>query len=466
MDAMLSTSVHHQQNGDDDGDSVTSADKQDEFSTAEERSNYGALMEQDYDELTDSETEEEENENDSEVINCVSEDNTSSDITMATTTVTSSTASILNQPPKRNKRKNFEPRNISLYAGEDNDGGDKTCQAGGGDECDSDLDMEVDDNDDDDDDDDRLLHKPLDLSDNSVPPTSPQLQVNSNSSKRRRKPVIAPQRRVNQSNVSSGLVMGAPMDLSCTRSVHSENNDESCGEDGDEQNNSDSGSGGGDDQTSEPRGENRHHHRSVLHIANDTNAIEGHALANERLYHQRHYIDSNGTSYHHLNNHHTQQTLSGNRISYSPNSQHRGSDPRQQCSPLSSLQHAAQSLAFHHHFPPGLTAEQLHHYHHHHPHQGTDASAMKEYAENTMKELLSIYGLNSPDMAETITKNVPIANFSSGEYSYHNHRFRSPCSSTELHLGTLWGLPLTVYSACSSISGRIVLFMEESKFWH
>jgi hypothetical protein len=40
---------------------------------------------------------------------------------------------------------------------------------------------------------------------------------------------------------------------------------------------------------------------------------------------------------------------------------------------------------------------------------------MKEYAENTMKELLSIYGLNSPDMAETITKNVPIANFSSGE---------------------------------------------------
>jgi hypothetical protein len=77
-------------------------------------------------------------------------------------------------------------------------------------------------------------------------------------------------------------------------------------------------------------------------------------------------------------------------------------------------------LGFHHHFPPGLTAEQLHHYHHHHhPHQGTDASAMKEYAENTMKELLSIYGLNSPDMAETITKNVPIANFSSGEYSYH-----------------------------------------------
>jgi hypothetical protein len=412
---MLSTSVHHQQNGDDDGESVTSADKQDEFSTTEERSNYEAMMEQDYDEeLTDLDTEEDENGDDSEVINCASEDNTSSDITMATTTVTSSTASILNEPPKRNKRKNFEPRNISLYAGEDNDAGDKTCQADGGDECDSDLDMEVDENEDDHD---RLLHKPLDLSENSIPPSSPQLQLNSKISKRRRKPVIAPQRRVIQSNVSSGLVMGAPMDLSCTRSVHSENNDESCGEEGDDQNNSDSASGGGDDQTSEPRGENRHRHASVLRISNDRNPSEDHhTLANERLYHQRHYIDSNGTSYHHLNNHHSQQTLSGDRIRYSPNSPHRDNDARQQCSPLSSLQHAAQSLAFHH-FPPGLTADQFHHYHHHHHHhhQGTDASAMKEYAENTMKELLSIYGLNSPDMAETITKNVPIANFSSGE---------------------------------------------------
>jgi hypothetical protein len=43
-----------------------------------------------------------------------------------------------------------------------------------------------------------------------------------------------------------------------------------------------------------------------------------------------------------------------------------------------------------------------------------DASAMREYAENTMKELLGIYGLN--DMAESITKHVPIGNFSSGEY--------------------------------------------------
>jgi len=45
-----------------------------------------------------------------------------------------------------------------------------------------------------------------------------------------------------------------------------------------------------------------------------------------------------------------------------------------------------------------------------------DASAMREYAENTMKELLGIYGLN--DMAESITKHVPIGNFSSGQYLF------------------------------------------------
>ncbi|XP_069703969.1 zinc finger protein castor homolog 1-like isoform X2 [Periplaneta americana] len=427
VDAMLSTSVHHQQNGDDDGGSVTSGDKQDGFSTTEERSNYENMMEQDYDEeMSDLETEDE-NENDSEVINCVSEDNASSDVTMATTTITSSTANILSQPPKRNKRKNFEPRNISLYAGEDNDGGEKTLQVDEGDECVSDQEMEIDENDDEND---RLSHKPLDLSENSIPPSSPtssKLQVNSNlSGKRRRKPVIAPQRRLNQSSVSSDIVMssaGAPMDLSCTRGVISENNDESCGEEGDEQNISDSCSVGGDDPASEPRGDMRHHHhhhhhqRNVLqHIPNNSNPTEGHALVNERLYHHGPYVDRNGTGYHHINNHHSQQATSGLRVRYSPNSQHRGSES-EECSPLSSLQRAAQSLGFHPHFPSGLTPEHLNHYHHHHhhPQQGTDASAMKEYAENTMKELLSIYGLNSPDMAETITKNVPIANFSSGK---------------------------------------------------
>lgn len=411
MDAMLSTSVHHQQNGDDDGCSITSGDKQDEFSTTEGRC-YGNMMEQDYDEeVTDSETEEDENENDSELINCVSEDNTSSDFTMATTTVTSSTPAVLNLPPKRNKRKNFEPRNISLYA---DDAGGKACLVVDGEECDSDLDMEVDENEDGSD---SLLHKPLDLSENSIPSPAPRLQVSSNAnSKSRRKAVITPHRRVNQSIVSSGLLMGAPMDLSCSRNVQSPNNEESCGEEGEEQNNSDSASGGGDDQGIETVGESHHHHRNVLHITNNINPTEGHALSSDRLYHQRHYIDSNGTNYHHLNNHQNQQTLSGDRVRCARNAHHRTSDPSQHFSPLNSLQQAAQSLTLHHHLPPGLTAEQLNHYHHHHhPQQGTDASAMKEYAENTMKELLSIYGLNSPDMAETITKNVPIANFSSGE---------------------------------------------------
>ncbi|XP_014244600.1 zinc finger protein castor homolog 1-like isoform X2 [Cimex lectularius] len=48
-------------------------------------------------------------------------------------------------------------------------------------------------------------------------------------------------------------------------------------------------------------------------------------------------------------------------------------------------------------------------------HQPTDASDLREYAQNTMKELLEIYGLNSAEVAESITNNVPIANFSSGK---------------------------------------------------
>uniref|UniRef100_A0A8D9EBS9 Transcription factor castor n=1 Tax=Cacopsylla melanoneura TaxID=428564 RepID=A0A8D9EBS9_9HEMI len=50
--------------------------------------------------------------------------------------------------------------------------------------------------------------------------------------------------------------------------------------------------------------------------------------------------------------------------------------------------------------------------------QPTDASDLKEYAQKTVKELLEIYGLNSDvvtDVAESITKNVPISNFSSGK---------------------------------------------------
>uniref|UniRef100_A0A146LMX2 Transcription factor castor n=1 Tax=Lygus hesperus TaxID=30085 RepID=A0A146LMX2_LYGHE len=46
---------------------------------------------------------------------------------------------------------------------------------------------------------------------------------------------------------------------------------------------------------------------------------------------------------------------------------------------------------------------------------GPEASDLKEYARNTVKELLEIYGLNSAEVAESITNNVPIANFSSGK---------------------------------------------------
>ncbi|KAK9506002.1 hypothetical protein O3M35_008020 [Rhynocoris fuscipes] len=58
----------------------------------------------------------------------------------------------------------------------------------------------------------------------------------------------------------------------------------------------------------------------------------------------------------------------------------------------------------------------LHHHHHHT--QPTDASDIREYAQNTVKELLEIYGLNSAEVAESITNNVPIANFSSGKQNF------------------------------------------------
>jgi len=43
-----------------------------------------------------------------------------------------------------------------------------------------------------------------------------------------------------------------------------------------------------------------------------------------------------------------------------------------------------------------------------------DASDMKEYAQNTVRELLEIYGLNT-DVADAITNNVPMVNFSTGK---------------------------------------------------
>ncbi|XP_050543799.1 zinc finger protein castor homolog 1 isoform X2 [Daktulosphaira vitifoliae] len=47
---------------------------------------------------------------------------------------------------------------------------------------------------------------------------------------------------------------------------------------------------------------------------------------------------------------------------------------------------------------------------HHQPH---DESELKEYAQNTVRELLEIYGLNT-DVADAITNNVPMVNFSTG----------------------------------------------------
>ncbi|XP_076365367.1 zinc finger protein castor homolog 1-like isoform X3 [Tachypleus tridentatus] len=54
-----------------------------------------------------------------------------------------------------------------------------------------------------------------------------------------------------------------------------------------------------------------------------------------------------------------------------------------------------------------------------------DASMMRDYAESTMKELLSIYGLN--DVVDSITNHVPLQNFSSGKIlenmSFPSHSF-------------------------------------------
>lgn len=54
----------------------------------------------------------------------------------------------------------------------------------------------------------------------------------------------------------------------------------------------------------------------------------------------------------------------------------------------------------------------------HHPHQQHQphdpSSDLKEYAQNTVRELLEIYGLNT-DVADAITNNVPMVNFSTGK---------------------------------------------------
>lgn len=79
-----------------------------------------------------------------------------------------------------------------------------------------------------------------------------------------------------------------------------------------------------------------------------------------------------------------------------------------------------------HHSGPSEHTSHHHQYllHHAFLSQPTDASDLKEYAQNTVKELLEIYGLNSAEVAESITNNVPISNFSSGK-SYSQHFFFS-----------------------------------------
>lgn len=49
-------------------------------------------------------------------------------------------------------------------------------------------------------------------------------------------------------------------------------------------------------------------------------------------------------------------------------------------------------------------------------------SEMREYAMNTMRELLGIYGLTS-EVAESISRQLPIAAFSSGEFPSFHFRF-------------------------------------------
>lgn len=50
------------------------------------------------------------------------------------------------------------------------------------------------------------------------------------------------------------------------------------------------------------------------------------------------------------------------------------------------------------------------------PFISADGATMKDYAENTMKELLGMYGLN--DSAESGSGHLPIHNFSGGEYNF------------------------------------------------
>lgn len=49
---------------------------------------------------------------------------------------------------------------------------------------------------------------------------------------------------------------------------------------------------------------------------------------------------------------------------------------------------------------------------------GQGSHDMREYVTNTMRELLSIYGLTS-EVAESISRQLPIAAFSSGKFCFY-----------------------------------------------
>lgn len=77
---------------------------------------------------------------------------------------------------------------------------------------------------------------------------------------------------------------------------------------------------------------------------------------------------------------------------------------------------AAAAAAGGHHHP-------LHNLHHQqNPNQPHEATDLKEYAQNTVRELLEIYGLNT-DVADAITNNVPMVNFSTGKCFFFLNSF-------------------------------------------
>nr|CAD7587215.1 unnamed protein product [Timema genevievae] len=408
MDMLSSSSVHHHCNNGDDDRETSGIQKQEYLSMVESHHSYRSVMEQDCDEeMTDFESEADYEEIDSESM-VVSENNASLDVTMTTTTIAYSTSNLPAETvisheqqllPKRNKRKNFKPRNILCADDEVDDvlvhsGQNKVREI-----CDSDVDENT-----------QLdsyeTHIALNLSEFSTKDTkisAPSIAA----SKSRRKPMIAPQRRFVPYPNAMRANAGAPMDLS-----YSSRDDEVSRPTDNES---------GEDAT-EPSGHEYHPH-SIYSITKEIDSPQ-------KSFQPKHISSSsnNNNSGHKLYprheqlfNYHENETVSqaescnSERLQcISPTSQNNTVN-NGRCSPINYPHRSGPNVLT----PEQLNQQYLMNHHlvqnHLNHQQGTDASTMKEYAENTMKELLSIYGLNSSDMAETITRNVPMANFSSGK---------------------------------------------------